>query len=68
MKHWKIYDFYVDDGFSGLNYNRPEFHRMLNDIDSDKVNSVLQQGYCRMIKPFPGWWRRNRACKHPKGT
>ena len=38
---WLIHDTYVDDGYSGLNYDRPAFQRMLSDIDGGKVNLVI---------------------------
>ena len=37
-----VFDVYVDDGFSGLNFERPEFQRMLKDVEDGKVNLV----YC----------------------
>lgn len=40
MHGFKIYDVYVDDGYSGLNFNRPGFGRMIQDIQSGKINIV----------------------------
>ena len=32
---------YTDDGFSGVNFERPEFQRMLSDIREDKIDCDL---------------------------
>ena len=29
----RIYDIYVDDGYSGTNFDRPNFNRLLNYIE-----------------------------------
>ena len=39
-QHISIADYYCDDGWSGTNFERPEFQRMLEDIESGKVNTV----------------------------
>ena len=36
-----LYDVYIDDGFTGTNFNRPDFHRMIADIEDNKVNCVV---------------------------
>ena len=36
-----IVDFYIDDGYTGLNTNRPAFQKMLKDIESKKINTII---------------------------
>ena len=47
-----VHDFYVDEGYSGLNYDRPNFQRMLNDIDSKKVNLVITKDLSRLGRDY----------------
>ena len=32
-----LYDTYIDDGYSGTNFRRPSFQRMIEDIESGNV-------------------------------
>ena len=47
-----MYDFYVDDGYSGLIYNRPVFERMLDDIDKGHINLVITKDLSRLGRDY----------------
>ena len=36
-----IVDYYVDDGFSGLSYDRPDFLRLIDDIEAGLIDLVM---------------------------
>lgn len=47
-----LYDEYVDDGYSGTNFNRPGFQRLLKDIESKKVNMVITKNLARLGRDY----------------
>ncbi|MCM1220003.1 MAG: recombinase family protein, partial [Lachnospiraceae bacterium] len=40
-RDWEIYDIYCDDGYSGVDRNRPEFNRLLRDCENGHIDIVL---------------------------
>ncbi len=44
----QVVDEYVDDGYSGTNYERPAFRRMTKDIESGKINCVITKDLSRL--------------------
>lgn len=49
---YEIYDIYIDDGYSGLNFNRPDFQRMLEDIDKRRINMVVTKDLSRLGRDY----------------
>ena len=47
-----LYDIYVDDGYTGLNYNRPGFERLIQDIENGKIDIVVTKDLSRLGRDY----------------
>lgn len=45
-----VVEVYVDDGWSGLNFDRPDFNRMLDDIEAGKIDVVITKDDCVILE------------------
>ena len=48
----QLYDTYIDDGWSGTNFDRPDFQRMIGDIEAKKVNMVITKDLSRLGRDY----------------
>lgn len=49
---YRIFDRYIDDGYTGSNFDRPEFQRMLKDISAGKINLVITKDLSRLGRDY----------------
>lgn len=45
-----IVDYYIDDGYTGLNTDRPSFQRMIEDLNNGIVNTVITKDLSRLSR------------------
>ena len=46
------YEYYVDEGYTGRNFNRPSFQRMIADIEARKVGCVITKDLSRLGRNY----------------
>ena len=49
-----VIDEYIDDGYSGTNFERPEFKRMMKDIRLGKINMIITKDMSRLGRDYIG--------------
>ena len=50
--NYKLIDTYIDQGFTGTNFNRPDFQRMIKDINLKKINMVITKDLSRLGRDY----------------
>lgn len=47
-----VYDTYIDDGYSGTDFNRPDFQRLLRDIKDGHINMIVTKDLSRLGRNY----------------
>ena len=47
-----VYDTYIDDGYTGTDFNRPAFQRLLEDMKNEKINCVVVKDLSRLGRNY----------------
>ena len=45
-------EFFVDDGYSGTNFNRPDFQRMISLVEQGKIGAVIVKDLSRLGRNY----------------
>lgn len=49
---YRIVDYYVDDGVSGTSHNRPDFQRMIDNVESRTLNCIVTKTLSRAFRNY----------------
>ena len=52
QRGWHLVQIYVDDGYSGTNFNRPGFQNMIKDIEAGQINCVITKDLSRLGRNY----------------
>lgn len=68
---FEIHDYYKDDGFTGTNFQRPAFRRMMEDARNGKINTIVVKDVFPPLVPEQLWndaHERLKTRKHESTT
>ena len=51
-EEFTLVDYYIDDGLTGTDYDRPDFQRMIHDMEAGKVNCIICKNLSRMFRNY----------------
>lgn len=51
-KELNVYDYYIDDGWSGTNFDRPGFQRMMKDMYDKKIDCIIVKDLSRFGRNY----------------
>ncbi len=51
-KEYNLVHIYIDQGFTGTNFNRPDFQKMIKDIELGKINMVITKDLSRLGRDY----------------
>ena len=67
--------FFVDDGYSGANFNRPDWKRMIELVENDKVGVIIAKDMSRIGRNYlevglytETLWTRTQKADHETGA
>ena len=49
-----VYDEYIDDDVTGTSFSRPEYERMMDDVESGKINCIIVKDLSRFARDHIG--------------
>lgn len=47
-----IKDYYIDDGYSGTDFNRPDFQRLIADVKNKRINAIIVKDLSRLGRNY----------------